>query len=99
MISPDTPPGAEVVCVDASAGPYGDGGLRRGAVYTVDRIARGIDGGHVVLLVEIPPWQTYSPPWGVVGIGFELKRFRYLDIPRSLTELLETAPQEVEDTA
>ena len=30
MISPDTPPGTEVVCVDAGPGRYGDGGLQRG---------------------------------------------------------------------
>lgn len=91
MIGPDTPPGAEIVCIDASPGPYGDGGLLCGAVYTVERVARAIDGGHVVVLAEIAPWQTYSPPWGIVDIGFELRRFRYLDIPRSLTDLLETA--------
>jgi len=97
MISPETPPGTEVVCIDAAAGPYGDGGLQRGGIYTVDRIAPAIGGGHVVVLAEIAPWEIYSPPWGLVGIGFDLKRFRYLDIPRSLTELLETAPCEVED--
>jgi hypothetical protein len=96
MISPDTPSGTEIVCVDAAAGPYGNGGLRQGAIYTVDQIARSIDGGHVVVLAEIRPWETFEPPWGVVDIGFELKRFRYLEIPRSLTELLETCPRELE---
>jgi hypothetical protein len=95
MINPDTPPGTEVVCVAAGRGRYGDGGLRRGAIYTVERIAPAIDGGHVVVLSEIPPWQTYTPPWGLVGIGFELRRFRYLDLPASLTRLLEAAPQDV----
>lgn len=91
MISPDTPPGTEVVCVQAGPGRYGDGGLRRGAIYTVERIAPAIDGGYVVVLTEIPPWQTYTPPWELVGIGFELRRFRYLDLPASLTNLLEEA--------
>lgn len=91
MIDPDTPPGAEIICIDAAAGPYGDGGLRQGAIYTVERIAPAIDGGHVVVLAEIRPWETYAPPWGMVEIGFELKRFRYLDIPASLTALLEEA--------
>ncbi|RTL86191.1 MAG: hypothetical protein EKK29_10390 [Hyphomicrobiales bacterium] len=70
--------------------------MRRGAIYTVERIAPAINGGHVVVLSEIPPWQTYTPPWGLVGIGFELRRFRYLDLPASLTKLLEEAPREVE---
>ncbi|GLI93706.1 hypothetical protein [Methylocystis echinoides] len=96
MISPETPPGTEVVCVEAGPGRYGDGGLRRGAIYTVERIAPAIDGGHVVVLTEIPPWQTYTPPWGLVGIGFELRRFRYLDLPASLTALLEESPVELE---
>jgi hypothetical protein len=96
MISPNTPPGTEVVCVEAGPGRFGDGGLRRGAIYTVERIAPAINGGHVVVLTEIPPWQTYTPPWGLVGIGFELRRFRYLDLPASLTGLLDEAPKEVE---
>ncbi len=96
MISPNTPSGTEVVCVEAGPGRFGDGGLRRGAIYTVERIAPAINGGHVVVLSEIPPWQTYTPPWGLVGIGFELRRFRYLDLPASLTKLLEEAPREVE---
>lgn len=96
MISPDTPPGTEVVCIEAAPGRYGDGGLQRGAIYTVERIAAAIDGGHVAVLSEIPPWQTYTPPWGLVGVGFDLRRFRYLDIPRSLTRLLADAPVDVE---
>jgi hypothetical protein len=94
MISPDTPPGTEVVCVEDGPGRYGDGGLQRGAIYTVERIASAIDGGHVVVLAEISPWRTYAPPWGPVGVGFELRRFRYLDIPDSLTRLLDVAPVE-----
>ena len=88
MIRPDTPPGAEILCVDAADGPYGRCGLTRGEIYTVARIARAIDGGHVVILEEIAPWRTYAHPWGVVEIGFELRRFRYLDIPDELTSLL-----------
>jgi hypothetical protein len=97
MIRPDTPPGTEVICVEAEPGRYGDCGLRRGSIYTVERIVPAIDGGHVVVLSEIPPWQAYTPPWGLVGIGFELRRFRYLDLPDSLTELLQSAGRETEE--
>lgn len=88
MIRPDTPPGAEIVCVDAADGPYGHCGLARGAIYTVARIVRAIHGGPVVIVAEVSPWRTYAPPWGVVEVGFELRRFRYLDIPDTLTNLL-----------
>lgn len=88
MIFTDTPPGTEIICLDASAGPYGSGGLVLGAVYTVKRIVTALDNRHVVLLAELPPAQFYAPPWGIVTIGFELRRFRYLDIPDALTDLL-----------
>jgi len=96
MIRPDTPPGTEVICVDATAGPYGNGGLSAGALYTVERIAPAISGGYAVVLAEISPGHAYSPPWGIVGIGFELKRFRYLDIPKSLSALLNAATREAQ---
>jgi len=88
MIDPDTPAGAEVVCIDAAPGPYGSGGLTLGEVYTVGRIFESIEGGHVVVVEEIPSWTTYAPPWGLVEIGFGLQRFRYLDMPREFTDLL-----------
>jgi len=88
MISSNTPSGAEVVCIDASAGPYGPCGLTQGAIYTVERIETALYGRHVVLLVERPLTQVYEPPWGLVTVGYELRRFRYLDIPDSLIALL-----------
>jgi hypothetical protein len=96
MISPDTSPGTEIICIDDSLGPYGNGGLRKGNLYTVDRIVPAITGGFVVLLIELPPWRIYAPPWGAVEVGFELKRFRYLDVPVALTKLLEAVPTELE---
>ncbi|MCX7900210.1 MAG: hypothetical protein N2444_09050, partial [Methylocystis sp.] len=62
-------------------------------LYTVDRIAPAIDGGHVAVLAEVAPRETYAPPWGMVALGFALKRFRYLDIPGDLSRLLEAARQ------
>lgn len=92
MIRRDTPPGTEIVCIDAAPGPYGNVRLTQGDIYTVCRVAPAINGGDVVLLDEIPPIETYAPPWGLVELGFELRRFRYLDIPKALTRLLEVAP-------
>lgn len=90
MISPDTPPGAEVICVDDSAGRYGPSGLARGSVYTVDRICQGIHGEFVAILEEVAPTHTFAePPFGKVVVGFALRRFRYLSLPDSLTGLLE----------
>ncbi len=96
MISPDTAPGTEIICIDDSSGPYGIGSLSKGSIYTVERIAPAITGGYVVFLLELRPWTTFTLPWGAIDVGFELKRFRYLDIPRELTELLARAPKELE---
>ena len=99
MISPDTAPGTEVICIDDSLGPYGKGSLCKGSIYTIELIARAITGGYVVVLLELRPWTTFMPPWGPVDVGFELGRFRYLDIPRELNELLARAPKELETTS
>lgn len=96
MIRRNTPPGTEIVCIDAGPGPYGNVRLRRGEIYTVLRVAPAINGGDVVLLDEVAPVETYAPPWGLVELGFELRRFRYLDIPDELTRLLEAAPEEID---
>lgn len=96
MIRGDTPPGTEIVCIDAAPGPFGSVRLRHGDIYTVLRVATAINGGYVVLLDEIAPIETYAPPWGLVELGFELRRFRYLDLPKELTRLLEAAQLEVD---
>ena len=96
MIRPDTPPGAEIVCIDAADGPWGAAALASGTVYTVDRIIETIDGAHAVLLAEVEAPRIYAPPWGMVTIGFGLHRFRYLNLPDELTRLLETTARCVE---
>ena len=96
MIRPDTPSGTEIICVDASAGPHGAGGLILGALYTVERIETALYGRYVVLLQEAPAIQVYEPPWGLVTMGHDLKRFRYLDIPDELNALLEGASASLE---
>ena len=62
MISSDTTPGTEVICLDASAGPYGCGGLTAGTIYTIERVERTLDNRHVVLLAELPLLEAYEPP-------------------------------------
>lgn len=96
MIRPDTAPGTEVVCIDDSPGKYGNSGLHMGEIYVVDKICEAISGNHVVFLSDVPPWEGYAAPWGIVYIGFELRRFRYLDIPSSLTGLLTDVVREHE---
>ena len=85
MISPHTKSGTKIVCVNASGvGPHAH--IDKGAVYTVARIGLGVQ------------WNT-----GVTGVGvflvehdeancFDLSRFRYLELPRSLTSLLNVMP-------
>jgi hypothetical protein len=92
MIPSHTPPGAEIICIDDAPGEFGAGGLVKGAVYTLARIELCVTGGFGVILREIPPWETYAPPWGLVTVGFDPRRFRLLELPRCLTELLETQP-------
>ncbi|MFM8647112.1 MAG: hypothetical protein ACKOB7_04935 [Methylocystis sp.] len=41
------------------------------------------------MLKEMHPVLSYAPPWGRVIIGYELSRFRYLDLPDGLTRLLD----------
>lgn len=96
MILPDTQPGTEVVCVDDSAGMHGPSGLARGNIYTVDRIRKGLRGEFVAILADVEPSIGYVAPWGVVTVGYALRRFRYLDIPESLTSLLEARRRSVE---
>jgi hypothetical protein len=96
VIRADTPSGTEIICIDASAGPHGAGGLTLGALYTVERIETALYGRYVVLLHEVPVTLVYEPPWGLVTMGFDLKRFRYLDLPDALTALLNDATAALE---
>ncbi|MBM3574628.1 MAG: hypothetical protein FJX39_02780 [Alphaproteobacteria bacterium] len=89
MIAKDTPPGTDIVCINASPGDYGPTGLHLGAVYTLDRIESCVGETYAALLKEMHPVLSYAPPWGRVIIGYELSRFRYLDLPDGLTRLLD----------
>jgi hypothetical protein len=92
MISPDTPPGTEIVCIDDSDGAYGPSRLTLGQVYTLRAITIGIDGDFVATLHEVAPGVTYNMALGVLNLGYLLCRFRRLELPNSLTELLTEQP-------
>jgi hypothetical protein len=92
MISPDTPPGTEIVCIDDSDGAYGPSRLTLGEVYTLRSIEMGVDGDFVATLHEVPPGVTYNMALGVLNLGYLLCRFRRLELPNSLTELLTEQP-------
>ena len=93
MISPHTPPATKVVCIDArpvpvfkTSRPIGDlDGLSEGRSYNVLDIveAPSTISGFAVVLVEI------VRPQRNLGVGgFALERFRYAELPRSITALL-----------
>jgi hypothetical protein len=110
MISPHTPPGTKIICVDDSlsdkyVAPHalsrpavGDlDGLRNGDVYTVAEIIKDPDakGGFVVRLEEI----MRSCALQGEPDGFALHRFRYLDLPKCLTDLLNVVSEPVLENA
>ncbi|WP_020176241.1 hypothetical protein [Methyloferula stellata] len=95
MISPHTPPGTKIVCIDADLHRRFNihgffytssmDGLTKDAVYTVRDVLPDetcIDQFEV-RLVEIE-----RPCNG----GYALSRFRYLELPRTLIDLLNTEP-------
>jgi hypothetical protein len=94
MISPHTPPGTRIICIDADDnGQYetddtdyrgvGLDGLRLGDVYTVHLVDEdpGSTSGFCVILCEIirQPKQ--------LRFGFALERFRRLDLPKCLRDI------------
>jgi hypothetical protein len=95
MISPHTPPGTKIVCIDDQYhtnynAPYNVGagdmdGLTKGHVYTVQAIERDdyVKDGFAVVLVEIRR-KLAGRDW---GHGFALMRFRYVDLPKILREI------------
>jgi hypothetical protein len=97
MISPDTPPGTEIVCIDDSDGAYGPSRLCKGSVYTLKSIEQTLDHDFVAVLHEVPPGVAYDMAFGKLNTGYLLCRFRYLEIPRSLSSLLTEKVRELED--
>jgi hypothetical protein len=95
MISPHTPPGTKVACIDdryhtsynapRNVGAGDMDGLRKGHVYTVQSIERDdyVKDGFAVVLVEIRR-KLAGRDW---GHGFALERFRYVGLPKILREM------------
>ncbi len=95
MISPRTPPGTKIICIDADLhrrfNVHGFfftssmDGLTKGAVYTVRDVQPDetcVDKFEVRLL------EIERPCHG----GYALSRFRYLELPRTLTDVLHAEP-------
>lgn len=95
MISPNTPPGTLVCCIDNSPGNYGPVGLTLGGYYTIDSIVKAQSGVAVATLVEVAPELVFDIPYGPMLLGFSLSRFRYLCIPDMFAELLVQKPEPV----
>ena len=91
-ISPNTPPGTEVICInddpDAFINPnffyLGDlNGLKEGEIYTVFKIYPTKPADWIKSEYEVIVYEINRP----FGRGFAIERFRYLDIAK-LDELL-----------
>jgi len=89
MISPHTPPGTKIVCVNdkRAIAP-----IKKDAVYTVAEIVpveKSPSKFHVILVeIDIDQmWQVMTD-----ARGFSLHRFRYLDLPKSISSLLDVTP-------
>jgi hypothetical protein len=98
MISPNTPPGSEIICIDTSRGRYGPIELTKGDIYVVQQIERAITADFLVLLEGEKPVFAYDPHYGAVQLGYGLWCFRPLIIPQSLTALLTTKYRQLELT-
>jgi len=96
MISPDTPPGAEIICIDTSPGAYGPCPLSLGALYTVKEMVFSKTDGYGVVLHEVPVrlvWRGIIPH----RLGWGLRRFRYPDLGGLDALLRVTRKQEEEE--
>lgn len=98
MISPHTPPGTYIVCIDDIAnGQYNKSsvknldGLKKGSVYTVKNIEPYDNtlSGFIVVLNEIRRRVKEVD-------GYDIARFKKLELPKSITSLLTNIPVTVD---
>jgi hypothetical protein len=94
MISPNTPPGTIVCCINNAPGDYGPVALTLGGYYTIDHIAEAKSNIPVAILTEVKPATVYDSRYGQMLLGFGLSRFRYLYLPDAFDLL--AREQEVE---
>jgi hypothetical protein len=97
MISPMTPPGTEVICInddpDAFINPkyfyIGDlNGLKEGEIYTIFKIYPTQPCNWIMSEYEVIVYEIDRP----FGRGFAIERFRYLELAK-LDELLKEPVQ------
>ncbi|CAB4145853.1 hypothetical protein UFOVP1204_54 [uncultured Caudovirales phage] len=97
MISPWTKPGTKVVCVESDGSGHGGPYLGVGQVYTVKEMYKTPDGRVGVDICEYDHdrltravwWKFWQPK---CKFSFARKLFNPLELPKSITSLLNTAP-------
>lgn len=93
MISPHTPPGTQVCCIDDTPGHYGPVPLTKGSYYTVKEIVNTMVGATPfgVFLEEVNyDVETFDMRvLRTFRMSFSLARFRYIELPKTLNCLLE----------
>lgn len=92
MISEHTPPGTQVICIDAQdCEPY----LTQGALYTVLRMVESSKTGYVPATgigVELVEVAAPIPPGLALPVAWNRRRFRRAHLPKCLTDMLMTEP-------
>lgn len=107
MISPNTPPGTEIVCVDDApnkkywpkgytATSFDMSGLKRGCVYTVKNIDQLL-GTYQVHLAEISREYALTSKGQIVG--YHLARFRLISRFANDSEYTVSAPVDEKERA
>lgn len=107
MISPHTPPGTKIVCINANVHDIFAvlppntqvrcelNGLKQDGSYTVLRIEATpyTRSGFCVILVEIDRGKNN---YNILNRGgYDIARFRYAELPRSILQCLDANPADV----
>jgi hypothetical protein len=94
MLSPHTPPGTKIVCINAQDS---ESYIREGEVYTVRAIVMGWNGnpahpayGKQMFGVQLEEVAAGVMPCGAHYEAWGLRRFRVAELPKCLTDLLVT---------
>jgi len=76
MISPNTPPGTEVIALGNAPAVYGLKPLKKGRTYIIARIVKTTEGWGVV--VAGMPVGRFVTEYHKVDVYYSLRAFRYL---------------------